>query len=82
MNKSLPQAIRKIMVDIAAQQTIPDLSGMSHENAHELYNQTVVSSVLRMLRFSPSKAKRLAAVHRGCCRERLERILKIEGELS
>lgn len=70
---------RKMMVDMAGETTIPDLSSVSFADAHENYTQQVVAGTLRQLRVPKIKAERLAAIHQGCPRVRLEKIVRMEG---
>lgn len=79
MKTTIPPVVRKTMVDIAGAVSVPALSEVSHADAHENYTQQVVARTLRQMCMPKRKAERLAAVHKGCPRTRMESIIKMEG---
>ena len=76
--KVLSATARKCLVDNAGKLTIPALSAATHTAAHSAFTETVVAMTLRDLGFPKRKAERLALIHQGCPRVRLERIIRTE----
>jgi hypothetical protein len=79
MKTDITPTARKIMVDIAGTISVPALSGVSHTEAHEVFTQKVVAGTLRKMCVPQIKAERLAAIHEGCPRVRMAKIMRMEG---
>ena len=81
MKMELTSDTRKTLVDIAGSIHVPSLLLVPHAKAHENFTRLVVTrTLLCTLRISKGRAERLAAMHKGCPRVRLAKIMELEGK--